>query len=506
MPSQNELNRRKVLAGMLALGGCGAVPERPDIAELYAFTHAIPPNERRPIVTIPGMAGSRLRVGRDGPFIWGGPRRLSADPDEPAGAQLLALPIATSDAPLRTLRDEIRPDGVLRSAHISMLGASMEEQVYEGLIDSLNAGGYAFSRSVEEERGRRGRNAGSFEFPYDWRRDIVESAGALDRFVERKADQVARMRRQLYGASVSPEEVRFDFVAHSMGALVLRYWLMYGGRNLPDDGPVPPPDWAGARRAACAIFIAPPFLGSILAFTTLLEGRRLGPLQPWHPPAILGTFPAIYQLMPRDRHDRVRLGGDEGRSPGSIYQSSTWAANRWGLLDPAEEERLAILMPGSDCATRRRRAAAHLHRVLGRARRFHEAIDQPGEPPDADLFLVVGTGLETPAGVVLDAKSRKPARSNFEEGDGVVLRASALSDERQGGHSRTSPRRPVRYRTTLLLPGEHVRITSDPVFTDNLLYWLLDAPRREMPADSEKQGRSATPLRIGSFAPGPVDR
>ena len=52
-----------------------------------------------------------------------------------------------------------------------------------------------------------------------------------------------------------------------------------------------------------------------------------------------------------------------------------------------------------------------------------------------------------------------------EEGDGIVLRASALMDEAQGGHPRVGPRHPVQYRTVLLLPGEHVRITRDPAAT-----------------------------------------
>ena len=61
-------------------------------------------------------------------------------------------------------------------------------------------------------------------------------------------------------------------------------------------------------------------------------------------------------------------------------------------------------------------------------------------------------------------------------GDGTVLRSSALHDERQGGHVPRVSRRPIRYRTTLLLPGEHVNITGSTVFADNLLYWLLDNP------------------------------
>ena len=129
----------------------------------------------------------------------------------------------------------------------------------------------------------------------------------------------------------------------------------------------------------------------------------------------------------------------------------------------------------AEAQERRRRARAHLARVLDRARRVQAALDRPGTPRATDLFLVVGTGLDTPATAALSGGGVSIPGS--EEGDGVVLRASALSDDRQGGNAEPGPRRPIRYRTTLLLPGEHVEITRNPVFADNLLYWLRDQPR-----------------------------
>lgn len=36
---------------------------------------------------------------------------------------------------------------------------------------------------------------------------------------------------------------------------------------------------------------------------------------------------------------------------------------------------------------------------------------------------------------------------------------------------------PLRPDTTLFLPDEHVALTRNPVFGDNLLFWLLEEPR-----------------------------
>ena len=372
----------------------------------------------------------------------------------------------------------MRADGVLRQANASLFGVTVEERVYEGMVAALNAGGYQFSRTREEELARLGENSGSFEFPYDWRRDIVEAAKALHDFVERKAAQVHRVRLKLYGRAPEAANIRFDFVAHSMGGLVLRYYLMYGDQDLPADGSLPVLNWAGARRAACAIFVAPPNLGSISAFDRLVNGKSFGFLQPTFSPALLGTHPSIYQLMPRDRHRRVRLGAPDGPMIGSLYDASVWEDNGWGLMDPSQDAVLRVLMPDArDAADRRRRARAHLVRVLARAEQFHRAMDLRATPTTTDLFLVVGTGLDTPAAAVVDAETRRVSISVVEDGDGVVLRNSALSDERQGGHVPADFRRPIQYRTVLLLPGKHVALTHNPVFADNLLYWLLDAPR-----------------------------
>lgn len=479
-----RLSRRGVVLGAAALAGCAIQPRLPDVSRLYRYLPEVDPAMRRPLVTIPGMLGSRLRVGTDGPFAWGGPNRLSLDGTDPEAARLLALPFADDAAvPLDRLETRLRPDGVMRRANARLLGGTVEEIVYDGLVEALNAGGYEFSRTEAEEAARRGNNPGSLEFPYDWRRDIVEAARALDAFVERKAVQVERVRHERYGRAPAAAGMRFDFVAHSMGCLVLRYWLMYGAQDLPADGGMPELTWAGARRAACAIFVAPPNLGSVSAFSSLLTGRDFGFLQPRYRPGLLGTHPSVYQLMARARHNRVRGGGPDGAPVGDIYDPDLWERNGWGVLDPREDETLAVLMPGTASAAERRdRARPHLARMLGRAAQLHRALDVGGTPPAADLFLVVGTGLDTPASIWLDRDGRRIAGTGLEEGDGVVLRASALSDERQGGNAGPGPRRPIRYRTVLLLPGEHVDLTRSPVFSDNLLHWLLDAPRARFSA------------------------
>jgi hypothetical protein len=37
---------------------------------------------------------------------------------------------------------------------------------------------------------------------------------------------------------------------------------------------------------------------------------------------------------------------------------------------------------------------------------------------------------------------------------------------------------PMDIQRALFLPREHLEITRDPTFRNNILYWLLDEPRR----------------------------
>lgn len=428
------------------------------------------------MISIPGTLGSRLVDRETGVIMWGGSSGLSVDPEPPENARLIALPIGTGDEPLSSLRDDVRPDGVLRVARASVLGIPLELDIYRGVISTLIAGGFDFRETREEEKTARDINLDSFEFPYDWRRDIVEAAQDLDYFIQRKTDQVMTTRRSVFGDQAKP--VKFDIVAHSMGGLVARYYLMYGGADLPADGSMPELTWAGARNVGRAVFIAPPNSGSVVAFENLINGKNFGPFQPTYEQALLGTHVSTYQLFPRDRHNRIRIKGED--KPVGLFDVNTWADNNWGILHPAQDSSLQVLMPDEPTAEgRRARVKNHLDKILRRSEQFQRAMDRPMDtPPGLDLYLVVGGGFETPAEVEFDPETGAAEIVTLEEGDGVVLRASSLMDERQDGDYTLGLRSPLQYRSVLLLPEEHVDLTKSAVFGDNLLFWLLEAPRR----------------------------
>jgi len=62
-------------------------------------------------------------------------------------------------------------------------------------------------------------------------------------------------------------------------------------------------------------------------------------------------------------------------------------------------------------------------------------------------------------------------------GDSVVLRSSALLDERWPDRQAERLISPIDWEQVFFLFSDHRDITDDPVFTDNLLYILLESPR-----------------------------
>ena len=62
-------------------------------------------------------------------------------------------------------------------------------------------------------------------------------------------------------------------------------------------------------------------------------------------------------------------------------------------------------------------------------------------------------------------------------GDGTILRSSALMDERLGGDWTPILQSPIAWRNVNFVFKDHLGITSDHNFTDNLLYLLLESQR-----------------------------
>ena len=465
----------------LGLLGCGCsiglVQKKPNLAALYNRSAQYHGADRNPVILIPGVTGSKLVDAESGRTVWGAFAGDYARPKRPEDARMMALPMQQGTA-LRDLRDEVYPDGILDRVRISVLGLPINLRAYFHILSALGAGGYrdetlASSGSVDYGEG----HFTCFQFDYDWRRDNVESAQRLHAFIQDKKAYIRDEIRKRDGTA--PETIRFDLVAHSMGALVARYYLRFGAADLPADGTVPLPTWAGAENVGRVVLVGPPNAGTLESVEQLFEGKEYGPSLPFYPPGILVTYPSGYQMLPRARFGNFVLDSSEPSSSPDLFDADIWEKNQWGLAAPSETKTLKWLLPDVPRAHDRKLIALdHQRKSLDRARQFTAALDQPAAPPGAvQPYLIAGDAVPTPAVETIDSKKGRLVILERRPGDGAVLRSSALMDERLAGDWSPTLRSPIQWEEVMFLFRSLLGLTKDPVFTDNLLYWLLEDPR-----------------------------
>lgn len=447
----------------------------PDLKHIYGRTVQADDRDRNPIIVIPGVLGSRLVHSQTGQVVWGEFGGNSINPNTAVGAQLISLPMKRGQS-LAGLQDVVKPAGTLDALEIHVLGIPFQINAYRDLLTTLGVGGYRDDQTNLANINYGDQSYSSFQFAYDWRRDNVENARLLHKFILEKKAYVEAERRERHGEDFQP--VRFDIVAHSMGGLVARYYLQYGDADLPEDGSEPNVTWAGAKNVDRLVMIATPNAGSLDALSNLINGETLSRFLPRYEASILGTMPSLYQLLPRTRQRPVITDGD--RRTVDIMDPQVWAHFRWGMMDPRQQVLLRDLLPEvADPDERRTIAYDHLTKCLKRAKTFHEAMDTPAKPPaGTSIHLIAGDAHPTTTQFRVDNRGTLTVTA-WQPGDGRVSRPSALMDERFSTGVKWTPRlsSPIAWSNVNFLFADHLGLTSDPGFSDNILFLLLESPR-----------------------------
>ncbi len=107
-----------------------------------------------------------------------------------------------------------------------ILGSRLEDErngrvVWGKMLEAFEVCGYR-----PGELQSCGLHANAAVFAYDWRRDIVENAQLL-----------AASIRDIQANTGDPA-TKVDLVAHSMGGLIVEYFLLYGDEDVLDQGPL----------------------------------------------------------------------------------------------------------------------------------------------------------------------------------------------------------------------------------------------------------------------------
>jgi hypothetical protein len=395
-----------------------------------------------PTVIVPGILGSEL-IHPDGTQAW-----LNAG--NALGHHDLSLPLEPG---FIHASDDLVPAGLIGvDAVLPRLFGFTE---YGDLLDLLENAGF------HRDRHPLGHGAVHHVFTYDWRRDLVDSARRLGQALDARAE-----------ASGEPE-ARFNLVAHSMGGLVARYYLRFGGAE--PGGPV---TWAGARRIRNLVVVATPNGGGIPSLDAILNGNRVGLSTTTLAGPVIASFPSIYQLLP---HAGTTPLLDERAEPLDLdlLDPSTWERLGWGAYEPGAGDR-----------SRRDPEAerAFLHAALARAKAFHAALSAtPAAACPCRVVVLGGDCLPTLARAVVperpgesprfDPVTRAESRAMYEAGDGRVTRASVLASHLPLVEEEPACGLPE-IRHAFFGAADHHGIYREPTFQSLLLRLLLQPARR----------------------------
>lgn len=480
MPTPNGSNRpffgRAILALTILLtlaSGCLEQHQPADVASIYRNAAKTDSPHRRPVIVIPGILGSNLIQKETGRIVWGAFGGEYADPLTPAGARLVALPMGAG--PLSHLTDDVIPNGALDRVKVRLLGLPLELNAYHNLLHTLGVGGFRDQQLAEAGAIDYGdKHFTCFQFGYDWRRSNADNAALLSAFIEEKRAFVQREYEREFGPG--DYDVKFNIVAHSMGGLLTRYFLRYGAAPLTQSGELPELNWAGAAHINTAILVGTPNAGSVFALKQLIEGTKPAPIVNPYAAAIIGTMPAVYELMPRGRHGVAYLNDARGPIIRNLTDIERWQQHEWGMYDPNETKMLRLLLPNEQNDDNRRLIATeHLKKCLTNAERFWAALDKPAiPPPGLKLYLYAGDAVDTPSSLAVNDKTGRVSILSTAPGDGTVPRYSALMDERQGHPFKATLQSPIQWRHVTFLFEDHIGLTKAASFSDNVLFQLLE--------------------------------
>ena len=438
------------------LGGC-AMLSRPDLTRLYAGSQAA--TDQPPVILIPGIMGSRLADDR-GKEAWVGSTWKLVFSD----FNRLALPITgVVNPPLRTLHPTSLTD--------KLAGRDFYASITRVL---RQAGGYTLARpGTAVAKGQRSY----YEFAYDWREDNVHSARKLGELI----DQIR--------IDHDDPDLQVDIIAHSMGGLITRYFLRYGGTDVLD-GNALERNYSGAGRVRRVALLGTPNLGSVGSLHAFLVGERVGMGK--ISTAALSTFPSVYQLFPHPLNTWV-VTADGHPLDLDLFDPALWRRFNWSIFNPkAKAKLLSQFADAEEGLAYYQALIRNFDRQLERARRFVWSLTVPLERSPWDIRVFGGDCTLTPARIVVeedrddwvvrlrpgDIKWPLPGidygKLMLEPGDGKVTKASLLARE---SLDPAVPRHRYSYFPVdgeMFLCEGHAQLSTNITFQDNLLQYLLN--------------------------------
>ncbi|WNM62325.1 lipase/acyltransferase domain-containing protein [Candidatus Nitrospira neomarina] len=349
-----------VFMGIMMLSGCSlnSVPT-PDHTG----------NVDSAVIVVPGYYGTQLVRESDGSLVFITLSQVLF------GDQSLTIPVPGLGFQ-KTI--DLQPEGIFEAFRVVPLVYSID--VYGSLLDRLR---------VSKPRGGE-----VIPFTYDWRGDLMHAVRSFDGLIRRLRDQGKK---------------DISVVAHSMGGLIVSYYLRYGTQNI--DTAVE--TWEGAGEISRVVMAGVPFLGAMNSFRNMNYGATFG----WNSSLLsyeaYASFPASYYLLPIAESDEL-LTPELKLLHGVIRNAGQWQQSEWGLLKNKQTLSKEVIDG----------RAAYLSFWLRRSEQFLERLHAPlstPSPHQPSLLYLYATGTSTLAkGVWTGNPGKGPDSLLFEDPDLVA--------------------------------------------------------------------------------------
>lgn len=445
----------------LSLAACTEMI-RPDFKRLYQMSERN--TEQPPVIVVPGLFGSKLRDRGTGEEVWPGS----------------AFNIVFSN--YESIGLEIDPDTLLLKPSsleaYAITEGALGRDFYGEIIKTLSRyGGYTRGEPGVPVKTKGPRY---YLFPYDWRQDNVQTASQLDRLIE-------QIRRDY-----NDPALKVDIIAHSMGGLVVRYYLRYGTADVLGGNDFPT-NHQGAQRVRRFIMLGTPNLGSVSSLHSLLKGYQVGLGS--IPTEVLATMPSVYQLFPHPITDWLITAKGEPLDR-DLFDREIWQRFEWSVFDPKVIRRIKSRFANPEQGEKYVTTLQHyFEKNLERARRFVWSLSIRVD--DVPIrYVVFGGDCElTPARLLVEevngesvirlypSEISKPLPGvpydtlMLEPGDGRVTKPSLLGRD---ALNPAVPRHDYSFfplAFSFSLCETHERLTGNTNFQDNLLNVLLTHSR-----------------------------
>lgn len=257
----------------------------------------------------------------------------------------------------------------------------------------------AYINPMKDLTSYANQNQMSFEsVAFDWRCDFVDCLKVID--------------SKIKNLNLRPEDQLY-VVGHSMGGLLLSYYLRYGAQDVESAVE----NWEGVNSISKVALIAPPLHGLMILFRDIEDGTSLGLNRELLSARDYSTFKSSYFFLPPKGED-IGLKDGEKLSLG-IHDIAKWEANKWGPFKFATEEEIPVVRE-------------YVKKYMHRSEKFHELLRAKViNKPAKKIHLLQMRGLGTKTLELADLKYKdgrwgyKFNKKDAVDGDGTVTAKSS---------------------------------------------------------------------------------